>query len=52
MNNSQFSDSTACVYNCERVYRDCLLRGDEEVFCRIQRAPCDSNCSELSMHHG
>ena len=44
MDKDKKSESTACIQNCEQVYRKCLLRGDEEIFCRIQRGPCDSNC--------
>ncbi|HSO18206.1 MAG TPA: hypothetical protein VLT88_02040 [Desulfosarcina sp.] len=37
---------TACVKNCEQDFRECLRQGREEVFCRIQRVPCDSRCNE------
>jgi hypothetical protein len=47
MDNSQPSDSRKCLQNCKQLYRECLLDGKEEVYCRIQRVPCDSSCSEL-----
>lgn len=37
---------TTCVRDCEQDYRECLREGKEDVFCRIQRAPCDSECNE------
>jgi hypothetical protein len=46
-NSSQPNDSRKCMHNCEQLFRECLLDGKEEVFCRIQRVPCDSSCSEL-----
>ena len=30
-----------------KLYEECLLSGNEEVFCRIRRVPCDSNCNEM-----
>jgi hypothetical protein len=47
MDNSKKSDSRKCLRDCEQQFRECLLNGDEEVYCRIQRVPCDSSCSEL-----
>lgn len=46
MDNSQTKDSTACSQDCEQLFRECLRRGKEETFCRIQRVPCDSDCYE------
>ena len=47
MENSKNRDSAKCRRNCEQIFRECLLNGDEEVYCRIQRVPCDSSCYEL-----
>jgi len=45
MNKSQQIDNKVCISNCEQVYRECLRQGNDEVFCRIQRVPCDSSCN-------
>ena len=48
MNQNQKSDNSACVEYCEKRFRECLLSGNDEVYCRIQRVPCDSGCSDES----
>ncbi len=45
MNENQPRESKACLLNCEQAYRECLLQGNDEVYCRIQRVPCDSSCN-------
>lgn len=47
MDNSKNTDAAKCLRDCEKRFRECLLNGDEEVYCRIQRVPCDSSCSDL-----
>ena len=46
MDNKKKNELKACFQDCEQVYRECLQNGNEEVFCRIQRVPCDSSCSD------
>jgi hypothetical protein len=45
MNGNQPTENRACLMNCEQQYRECLLQGNDEVYCRIQRVPCDSSCN-------
>ena len=47
MDNTKNTDAAECLRDCEQLFRECLLNGDEEVYCRIQRVPCDSGCSDL-----
>ncbi len=47
MDNKKKKESNACYRDCEQAFRECLLSGNEEVFCRIRRVPCDSNCNEM-----
>ena len=45
MNENERTNKTACFSNCEQVYRECLSQGNDEVFCRVRRVPCDSGCN-------
>jgi hypothetical protein len=47
MDKSKDNDSIKCLQNCEQLFRECLYRGNEEVYCRIQRVPCDSSCNKV-----